>query len=115
MKRTMDETNRRRAKQIEYNELHGITPKQIVKDHGSALTPEQEDQIQTKKYYVEPEEVSLAADPVMQYMTAEQIEKAISEAEKKMARAAKDLNFTEAAAFRDEMFALKELLTTKES
>lgn len=116
MKRTIDETERRRAKQMAYNEEHGITPTQVVKDHGSALTNEQEDRIQVKKkYYVEPETFSMAADPVMAYMNETQLEKAIAEVEKKMAKAAKELNFTDAAQYRDEMFALKEMLVEKVS
>lgn len=115
MRRTMDETERRRAKQMLYNEEHGITPQQIIKEHGSALTKEQESERSSPAYYVEPENHSLAADPVMQYMSQEQLDKAIKDTERKMEKAAKELDFPEAARFRDELFALREMATEKAS
>lgn len=110
MKRTIDETNRRREKQLAYNELHGITPTQIVKSLGSVLG-------ETKKaegasYYVEPETIQVA-DPIVQYMNKPQLEKAIERTKKQMMAAAKKLDFIEAAQYRDEMVKLQELLDSK--
>lgn len=110
MQQTMDETNRRRLKQMDYNKEHGLEPKQIVK--GTKTIFEQSGLIDERRVYSGPSEAdkSVAADPVVKYMTAPQLEKAISETQKKMETAAKELDFIEAARLRDEMFALKELL-----
>lgn len=110
MRKTMDETTRRREKQLAYNEAHGITPKQIVKNTVSALTG---GKMQTEpKAYVEPF-TSVAADPVVQYMTKPQLEKAIEKTRKQMFEAAKKLEFIEAAQLRDELVKLEDLLKTK--
>ncbi len=111
MQRTIDETNRRREKQLRYNEEHHITPTPIVKNNISTLTPQK-----TKpapNYYVEPETVSLAADPVVQYMTPQALEKAIAHTRHLMEKAAKDLNFIEAAQYRDELIKLEKKLLEK--
>ncbi len=111
MQRTIDETNRRREKQLRYNEEHHITPTPIVKNNISTLTPQK-----TKpapNYYVEPETVSLAADPVVQYMTPQALEKAIAHTRHLMEKAAKDLNFIEAAQYRDELIKLEKRLLEK--
>lgn len=108
MQRTIDETNRRRRIQMEYNEKHNITPRTVRKSKEDIMSKTTILDIRGKKeYYVEPEKASLAADPVIGYMTREQIEKAMKETERKMKKAAKDLDFISAAQFRDELFALK--------
>jgi excinuclease ABC subunit B len=117
MQRTIDETERRRAKQIAYNTEHGITPTTVFKSREDIM--HQSSVLQFKNQgnaglYEEPQKVDMAADPVVQYMSAEQLEKAIKEVEKKMKAAAKDLDFISAAQYRDEMFALKAVLQGKE-
>lgn len=111
MRTTIDETNRRRNKQMEYNKAHGVTPKQIVKKKGSALTHED---IQAPalypKAYVENEAINVAADPVVKYMNPNALQKTIEQTRKAMEAAAKKLDFMEAARLRDEMFALEKLL-----
>ncbi|MFM9051774.1 MAG: helicase-related protein, partial [Bacteroidota bacterium] len=115
MRQTMEDTGRRREKQLAYNEEHGITPTQIVKSKESVL-------IQTKvadargsveKAYVESEIASLAADPVLNYMNPEEIKKQIGSVKKSMEKAAKELDFIEAARLRDEMYQLETLLKKK--
>jgi len=113
MQITIDETNRRRTIQMEYNEKHGITPRTVSKTAEEILSQGSILDIRgpkNTKAYVEPETPSLAADPLMEYMTRDQIEKMIKETERKMKKAAKDLDFISAAQFRDEVFALKERL-----
>ena len=109
MQRTIDETNRRREKQLHYNEEHDITPQQIVKA-ASNIMKEVKMKTGIKNAYIEPQAVDVAADPVVQYMGREALEKAIEKTKKSMEKAAGELNFIEAARFRDEMMALKELL-----
>ena len=112
MRRTIDETNRRRAIQMEYNEKHGITPTTVIKSREDILSQSSILDIRGKKSkaYIEPEEPSLAADPVIGYMTRDQIERMVTETEAKMKKAAKDLDFITAAQYRDELFALKKRL-----
>ncbi|MDR1201065.1 MAG: excinuclease ABC subunit UvrB [Tannerellaceae bacterium] len=110
MKLTMDETNRRREKQLAYNEKHGIIPRQVVKASKSLLIEKQE--IEGKLVYIEPEP-SLVADPIVQYMTRPQLEKAIERTKKLMMEAAKKLEFIEAAQYRDEMIKLQDMLHTR--
>ena len=108
MQKTFDVTNRRREKQLAYNEKHGIVPKAIVKGERSALSKME------PNAYVEPQrEITIAADPVVQYMTKPALEKAIAKAKKSMQEAAKKLEFLEAAQYRDEMIRLEELLKEK--
>lgn len=111
MRLTIEETNRRREKQLAYNEAHGITPKQVKRNTSSLLTEKQPVAIEPYAY-VEPQP-SLVADPVINYMTRPQLEKAIERTRKQMAEAAKKLEFIEAAQFRDELVKLQDLLATK--
>lgn len=116
MQHTIDETARRREKQIAYNEEHGITPQQIMKARQTLF--EQTDVTDTRKGdYEFPQDpgATIAADPVIQYMNPEKLKRTIAQTRKKMEKAAKDMDFMEAARLRDEMFALNELLKEKES
>ena len=114
MQKTIDETNRRREKQLAYNEANGITPKQIKRAFNNALlgagANKEEVDAKVTKAYVEPEKVSIAADPVVQYMTKPQMEKAIERTRKQMQEAAKKLEFIEAAQYRDELLRLEDIL-----
>jgi len=112
MRRAMDETARRRLKQIAYNTEHNITPRQIVRSTSSIMgqTAVADSSHRPAKAYIENENASLAADPVVRYMSAEQLEKAISQTRKSMEKSAKELDFIEAARLRDELFSLQELL-----
>ena len=105
MQRTIDETKRRRIKQLAYNQENDITPRQIIKSTVS-LFDLNRDELQAGAYGGQ----AKAADPVVQYMGKEGLEKAIDKAKKQMEKAAKELDFIEAARFRDEMYAYQELL-----
>ncbi|MFY8109942.1 MAG: excinuclease ABC subunit UvrB [Bacteroidia bacterium] len=113
MQRTIDETNRRREIQTAYNLKHGITPKTVRKSKDEIMrqtsVADAKEGAETMAY-IEPEEVSAAADPVLQYMNKNQLQKAIDETKKRMVQAAKDMEFMEAARLRDEMFALQKQL-----
>lgn len=113
MRKTIDETNRRRAIQLEYNEKHGITPKTILKSKEDIMNKQSILDIRGKKssYYVEPEGADIAADPIVQYMNRDQLEKLMKQTEDKMKKAAKDLDFISAAQYRDELFALKKKIS----
>ncbi|MBL7944313.1 MAG: excinuclease ABC subunit UvrB [Flavobacteriales bacterium] len=117
MQQTIDETARRREKQVEYNTRMGITPTQVKK--GKATIFEQSGLINNRKTADQPDalniEAAVAADPVVRYMTEDQLQKAIEQTRKNMERAAKDLDFMTAARLRDEMLALKKILETRKS
>jgi excinuclease ABC subunit B len=115
MQRTIDETNRRREKQIEYNLEHNLVPvalvkskEQIVSQAAIAGSKQSEE-----KAYVENEKVSVAADPVVMYMNKEQLQKLILNTKRKMEKSAKELDFIEAARLRDEMYDLEKLLAKR--
>lgn len=112
MQRTIDETNRRREKQIAYNTAHGVTPTTVRKNKDEILkqTSVADAKPENVHYYVEPEEFNLAADPVIQYMSKEQLKKAADETQKRMQKASKNMDFMEAARLRDELFALQKEL-----
>ncbi len=110
MRRTIDETNRRREVQLAYNEEHDITPTGMRKSREEIMKRGTILDIRGKKEvtaYVEKVEISSAADPILNSMSREQIELAMKEAERKMKTAAKELDFMSAASYRDEVFALK--------
>lgn len=109
MRKTIDETNRRRAIQQEYNEKHGIIPMSLNKTREEILSKKSILDIRggKSKAYIEPEKTDIAADPIIEYMNTDQIKKLIHETENKMKKAAKDLDFITAAHFRDELALLK--------
>lgn len=113
MKKTMDETSRRREKQLAYNEANGITPKQIQKIIGNALASEKRDINGKKAYSEESISIHTAADPIVEYMSREQLEKSIERTRKLMKEAADKMEYIEAAQYRDEMQKLQELLKSK--
>jgi excinuclease ABC subunit B len=115
MQITIDETTRRREKQLKYNEENGITPQQIVKAQKSILGAGIGRKAEPKPYYVEPDKTDIAADPVVKLMNVDALEKAIAKAKKSMEAAAKQLNFIEAAQYRDEMLSLQKMLESKRS
>ena len=109
MQRTIEETNRRRSIQIAYNEKYGITPRTVGKSKEEILNQRSILDIREKtpNAYIESDSLDTAADPILDYMTKDQIEKLIKETERKMKKAAKELDFISAAQYRDELFALK--------
>jgi len=115
MRVAIDETNRRRRIQREYNVAHGITPMTVSKSRESILEQTQvADSLKNKKkFYVEPEVKSVAADPIVNYMDSEKLDKLIKDTRKRMESAAKDLDFLEAARLRDELFELENIKKSK--
>ncbi len=108
MQQTIEETNRRREKQLAYNDKHGITPQAIIKGDRNALS-----KMEPNAYVEPPSTATLAAEPVVQYMSKPALEKAIARTKKAMQDAAKKLEFLEAAQLRDEMVRLEELYKGK--
>jgi excinuclease ABC subunit B len=109
MRRTIDETSRRREKQKEYNKLNNITPTQISKTERNVLGREQQD----KAYREEEAKSHILEDPILHKMDKAQLLKAVASAKKEMEKAAAELDFIRAAKFRDEMNTLKELVNSK--
>ena len=123
MQRTIDETARRRTIQIKYNEEHGITPQQIIKEIKTALPQSQSEEtartrstkanMPAAQVYIEPDNNAFAADPVSMKMSKEELQKSIENITKLMKLAAKDLDFIQAAQYRDEIIRLQDLLAEK--
>lgn len=110
MQRTIDETNRRRLKQLKYNQENSITPTQIIKAQREMLVKNKPHEY---SMYTEDIENKIAADPVVKYMTSEALQKAIKNTRKLMENAASKLDFIEAARLRDEMYAYEKILKTR--
>lgn len=115
MQMAIDETNRRRKIQQDYNLEHGITPRTVLKSKDSILgqTKVADSKKTTKRYYIEEEEKSLAADPVVAYLSKPELEKMADRTRKAMEKAAKELEFMEAARLRDEYLAIQKLIEDK--
>ncbi len=120
MQMTIDETTRRRMKQMKYNTDHGITPTQIVKSlnvnllSADTTIDANRKEAQTYQAYVEPSEVRFAADPIISGMSAEQLKKSIEQTKALMIQSAKELDFLQAAQYRDEIVRLEKELEGKE-
>jgi excinuclease ABC subunit B len=114
MQKTIEETNRRRVIQMAYNEENGITPTTVFKSKEEIMNQKSILDVRGKnpQAYIEPETKSFAADPLVNYMNREQLEKLIDATDRKMKQAAKELDFISAAQLRDELFAFKEKLKT---
>ena len=121
MQRTIDETMRRRTIQLKYNEEHGITPQQIQKSIKGSLTSGSANESTTSKksagyasqVYIEPDASAFAADPIVRKMSTAELKKSIENTEALMKQAAKNLDFMQAAQYRDEMLRLQAMLEEK--
>ena len=115
MQETIDETNRRRMKQLKYNEEHHITPTQIVKTLKSSLSREDRPDVKELKMTAVggQQQGNMAADPIVEHMTRPQLEKLIAETTRRMKEAAKELNFLQAAQYRDEIIRMQKELELK--
>ncbi|HEY9048429.1 MAG TPA: helicase-related protein, partial [Ohtaekwangia sp.] len=112
MQVAIEETNRRRKIQLDYNKAHGITPRTVLKSKEAILgqTKVADSKKSTRNYYVENEEVTLAADPVVAYLSKDELTKMAERTRKAMEKAAKELEFMEAAKLRDEYMAIQKML-----
>ena len=112
MQRTIDETNRRREKQIKYNQDNGFVPRALNKNKDQIMqqTSVADWKKDSKPYYTEDTAAPIAADPVVQYLSADKLEKLLQQTKKQMEKAAKELDFMEAARLRDEMYAIQQQL-----
>ncbi|MCU0421038.1 MAG: excinuclease ABC subunit UvrB [Cyclobacteriaceae bacterium] len=115
MQLAIDETNRRRKIQQDYNQEHGIVPKTVLKSKDEIFrqTKVADSKKAQKRYYLEPEETSLAADPVAAYLSKDELQKMAERTRKAMEKAAKELEFMEAAKLRDELLAIQKLMEGK--
>ncbi len=115
MQTAIDETNRRRNIQLEYNTKHNITPTTIIRSKDAIMgqTKVADSKKSTKQYYVESDDNSVAADPVVAYMTKDQLNKLLNQTQKGMEKAAKELDFMEAARLRDELLEIKKMIANK--
>lgn len=119
MRQTINETNRRREKQLAYNEANGITPQQIRKERKmgdliNTASPQKEKEVSSKTYGTDVPQMPVAADPIIEYMSRPQLEKSIARTRKLMTEAAKRLDFIEAAQYRDELLKLEDIIKSKE-
>ena len=112
MNKTITETNRRREIQMAYNKEHGITPQQIQKARTSVFNMRKEEQSSVKSY-IQDSSIAIASEDKIQYMTTDELKKAIEKARKQMSAAAKKLEFLEAAQFRDQVIRLEDELKAK--
>jgi excinuclease ABC subunit B len=110
MQQAIDETDRRRKIQLDYNTAHGITPKTILRSMQAVLGQTKVADGKKERYYVENEESSLAADPVVAYLSREDLLKMADRTRKTMEKAAKELEFMEAARLRDEYLAIQKMI-----
>ena len=115
MQETIDETNRRRIKQLRYNEEHHITPKQIIKTLNSSLNRDDRPDVKELKTAIGGKQVEakIAADPIELQMTRPQLEKLIAETTRRMKEAAKQMDFMQAAQYRDEIIRMQKELELK--
>jgi excinuclease ABC subunit B len=115
MQQAIDETDRRRKIQLDYNLEHGITPKTIIRSKEAIMsqTKVADKKKSTGKYYIENEEVTLAADPVVAYLSKEELLKMADRTKRSMEKAAKELEFMEAAKLRDEYMAVLKMIEEK--
>jgi excinuclease ABC subunit B len=116
---TIEETKRRRSKQIAYNEAHGLKPEALQKSKEAIMSQtsvaDWNSGRRPQHSYVEPDRPSLAADPVMQYMAQDKLEKMLADTQKKMLKASRDMDFMEAARLRDEAQEIQTLISSKKS